>query len=549
MDTNGTCIIEENITNSSNVTYVCGYGVCVEKTIYRSVMGTLIFFVVWPFIVLDLKWFPLGRPAAAITGAALMVIFTIVPPDQVYAVIGQKGSLQAVCLILGMMLLSYYYEREGLLQIVALSIFGKNKPFKHILWKVCVLTACMAAIITNDATSLVVAPLILNEHLKQGRSKKELAPLLIGIAVCANVGSAATFFGNPQNAYIASESKNTLTLLIFFQTTLPAAACGVLVTIGMLYLIYCRIVFGKGSEADDAESNTNLLLQDAKGATVTSYGSVSKEEEAAEPPTETSLNVDPVHVHSLILVENKAVDSALDEDSASSQRVVPLKKRSWRSLLFLGWLVFITVLVVVLLIVPPPPDFNLGLVPLGASILTMVADTIINKNYSYSAIKKIDWGVVLMYMGLFTWLQGFDNTGFPGQLFDVIRGYMNLKRVEGVLFFTVFVVIGSNLLCNVPMTILVVKEIENFICTSNPDCLMNCEIRLVGLLLSWVATISGTFTLLGSVTNLIVAEKARSIANYRLTFFRYLMFGFFSATAVLFIGLPIVYFLAGVAKT
>ena len=143
MDMNETCIIEENITNSSNVTYVCGYGVCVEKTIYRSVMGTLIFFVVWPFIVLDLKWFPLGRPAAAITGAALMVIFTIVPPDQVYAVIGQKGSLQAVCLILGMMLLSYYYEREGLLQIVALSIFGKNKPFKYILWKVCVLTACM----------------------------------------------------------------------------------------------------------------------------------------------------------------------------------------------------------------------------------------------------------------------------------------------------------------------------------------------------------------------------------------------------------------------
>ena len=189
------------------------------------------------------------------------------------------------------------------------------------------------------------------------------------------------------------------------------------------------------------------------------------------------------------------------------------------------WLIGITCLVVVLLTIPPPPtvsaDFNLGLIPVGASVLTMVADIVLNRKYSYDAIAKIDWGVLLMYMGLFTstYLQGFDNTGFPGQLFDLIREYMNLKTVEGVIFFTVFMVIGSNLICNVPVTILVVKEFNQFICTTGgSECPEFCPIRLVRIILAWVATIAGTFTLLGSVCNLIVAEKAWSITNYRLTF-------------------------------
>ena len=134
------------------------------------------------------------------------------------------------------------------------------------------------------------------------------------------------------------------------------------------------------------------------------------------------------------------------------------------------WLIGITCLVVVLLTIPPPPtvtaDFILGLIPVGASVLTVVADTLLNRKYSYDAIAKIDWGVLLMYMGLFTWLQEFDNTGFPGQLFDLIREYMNLKTVEGVIFFTEFMVIGSNLICNVPLTILVVKEFNQFVYTT-----------------------------------------------------------------------------------
>ena len=91
-----------------------------------------------------------------------------------------------------MMLLSYYYDREGMLKFVSRFICGKNKPFKHVLWRVCVLSAFLSAIITNDATYVVLTPLLLAEHKKQ-----EYAPLLLGIATSANIGSAATFFRMP----------------------------------------------------------------------------------------------------------------------------------------------------------------------------------------------------------------------------------------------------------------------------------------------------------------------------------------------------------------
>ena len=218
---------------------------------------------------------------------------------------------------------------------------------------------------------------------------------------------------------------------------------------------------------------------------------------------------------------------------------ISFKKRSWRQILFTIWLIVITIVVVALLAVPPLQDiqFNLGLVPLGAGILTMLVDTILNRKYLYDAITKIDWAVILLFMVLFVWLGGFENTRIPNLIFDKILPYMDLFRVEDVLLFTVIVVVGSNILSNVPLVILVVAQLFNFNCGDG-----TCTGQLTGVLLAWVSTIAGNFTLIGSIANLIVAEKARSCADYRLTFWGYLKFGFVSTLVVLFPGLLIVYF-------
>ena len=222
----------------------------------------------------------------------------------------------------------------------------------------------------------------------------------------------------------------------------------------------------------------------------------------------------------------------------------PLMDRTVKEKIFAAWLALVTALVVVLLAIPPPPvvpaQFNLGLVPVGAAILTMLMDTILNKKYAYDAILKIDWTVILMFMGLFVWLGGFQNTCFPELAFNKMAAFMNIEEFAGTLLFTVFVIIGSNIFSNVPLVILIAYRIQG-LCGDH-----ECSGPLGGLLLAWVSTVAGNFTLIGSVANLIVAEKARSSIDFRLTFWNYIVFGMVSTTIVLFGMLPLVYFLGKV---
>ena len=506
----------ENYTENATE---CRYGYCVPIILKRQILGTIIFVVIWPFIVFDMKLFPLGRPAAALLGATIMVISNVIPQDQVFAVIGDKNNLQTICLLLGMMILSYYYDREGLLQLLTLWIFGSRKPLRHVLWKICVLSAVLSAIISNDAACIVLTPILIKEHIKQGRSRNEFPALLLGIATSANIGSTATFFGNPQNAYIAANSDGQVSLVIFFATSLPASVLGTILNIILLYLSYFRVIFKDKEVADKKPQKMEKQSTKVRD---------TQEHETSLSCTEKSINV---------TIDNG--ERKKETDLLTKRNPV---KMTWKARIFITWLISITVVVVILLAIPPPPtitavEFNLGLVPLGASILTILFDTLIYRKDVYDMMSKVDWGVLLMFFGIFVWLQGFENTGFPDKIFNLSLPYMDLSNIEGILFFTVFITIGSNLISNVPLVILVVHKLNDFKCGDN-----DCSAQLTGILLAWVSTIAGNFTLLGSVANLIVAEKGRTCGNYHLTFWTYLKFGFLTTLIVLFAGLPVVYF-------
>ena len=236
----------ENYSNSSNDTDPCAIE---SPELYIQIMGTVVFVLVWPFILLDMKWFPLGRPAAALVGAMLMVLFQVVTQDDIYVVEGKPDHLQTIYLLRGMMVLSYYFDREGILRIASLWIIGDNKPFQTILWKICLLSAVLSAFITNDAACLIITPLLLSEFVKKDRNKRELLPLCLGIATSANIGSAATVFGNPQNAFIASVTK--VSLLDFIIAELPAALFGLAISIGLLHLLFIKVICSKNDAAMD----------------------------------------------------------------------------------------------------------------------------------------------------------------------------------------------------------------------------------------------------------------------------------------------------------
>ena len=576
-----------------------------NPSLYLQIVSTIIFVIVWPFIVFDMKCFPIGRPAAALIGAVLMVLFQILTQDEVYEIEGEPDNLQTLFLLVGMMMLSYYFDREGLLRIVSLWIFGKDKPLKHILWKVCLLSAAMSAFVTNDATCVVLTPLLLTEFVKQGRNRKELLPLCVGIATSANIGSAATVFGNPQNAFIAASAN--VSLIHFIIAELPAAIFGVLLSIGLLYAFFFKSIFCKSKNQEPEEPQSRVLpriihkesasLHEERERTAQTLDQSSNplqssqiaqehellnsgEVQSLKQPLTKSCSLYNIsthqHSHSAVCaiphsksdsdlrhlnygastnnsasltVAGSTVIAELQEKDIEIIRSVnnslPAVKHTIRGKIFVVWLILISVVLVVLLAIPPPPtvpvNFNLGCIPMAAAILTMLVDTIINRKYANDVIQKIDWTVILMFMGLFVWLEGFRRTCFTFKLFNVLKPYMNLKKIQGVLLFSVFIIVGSNIFSNVPLVILIIDHIDE-LCGNE-----RCEGPLGGLLLAWISTIAGNFTLIGSVANLLVAEKARTSAKYNLTFWAHLRFGFVSTLIVIYTSLPIVYFLGLVA--
>ena len=466
------------------------------------IFGTLWYVVIWPFVVLEFKCIPFGRIAAVLIGSLLMVVTLVLSQDEVYAILGEKDHLQTLCLLLGMMMFAFYIEREGLLSFFLKPIMKTERSFYAILWLICLMSGVLSALITNDATCVMLTPLILQEHIRQKRRKHEYLPILLGIATSANIGSAATVMGNPQNAYIAATQG--INLAQTFLSLFPAALIGLVVNTGLLYL-YTYFYF---------------LYTQKKYSTV--QYQVSKQ-----------------------LTKSLLDDKSLLKFSASViEELKQPAKNKYSGPIFWSLIIFLLIATVVLLSVPADKSvhFDLGLVPVGCASILMIIDGVLNKQNSSRIVRHVDWGVILLFCGLFVWLGGFKKTNIPRLAFLSLKQLMNINTFGGVMLFTLFITVGSNLLSNVPMVILIVDYIH---CLPSGLSSNLKESNIVAsLLLAWVSTIAGNFTLIGSVANLIVAEKAKRHVKYSLGFFSYLLFGFFSTIIVLFIGLPIVYFTA-----
>ncbi|MDF2696556.1 MAG: Arsenic efflux pump protein [Labilithrix sp.] len=136
---------------------------------------------------------------------------------------------------------------------------------------------------------------------------------------------------------------------------------------------------------------------------------------------------------------------------------------------------------------------------------------------------KIDWSILLFFGGLFIAVDALGRSGlvssvferFP--LFDASLGRWAYARVAALFM------IGSNIVTNVPFILIVRPEMSRL-----PDPVLGWE------LLAMTSTFAGNLTLLGSVANVIVAEKSQRIGG--LGFGEYLRAGFPIATVTTIIG-------------
>ncbi|MBK9753630.1 MAG: anion transporter [Nannocystis sp.] len=178
-----------------------------------------------------LTWLPVGRVAGALLGAAVMVAIGGLTPAQSFAAIDHDTIL----LLFGMMLLIVYLERGGLFARVVAGALTLARTPGQLLVLVSLLSGILSAFLVNDAVCLLLTPIVVALGVRAGLP---LAPYLLAICTSANIGSAATLVGNPQNMIIGNLSG--LGFGEFMALAGPPALVGLAINTGLLWLYYRR---------------------------------------------------------------------------------------------------------------------------------------------------------------------------------------------------------------------------------------------------------------------------------------------------------------------
>jgi Na+/H+ antiporter NhaD/arsenite permease-like protein len=118
--------------------------------------------------------------------------------------------------------------------------------------------------------------------------------------------------------------------------------------------------------------------------------------------------------------------------------------------------------------------------------------------------REIDWSLLVMFIGLFIVIAGIEKTRLASDLFN-FAGRYHLERTAPL---SIFAALLSNLVSNVP-AVLVFKSMVPKL----------ADPARAWLALAMSSTLAGNLTVLGSVANLIVVERARPVV--KISFWEY----------------------------
>jgi Na+/H+ antiporter NhaD/arsenite permease-like protein len=124
-------------------------------------------------------------------------------------------------------------------------------------------------------------------------------------------------------------------------------------------------------------------------------------------------------------------------------------------------------------------------------------------------MKEVDFSLLLFFSGLFVLTSCVERSAFFQALLKTVTPFSN----GSLLAFSTITTIVSNIISNVPAVLALKSLVSSF---PSPDT--------AWIALAMASTYAGNLTLLGSVANLIVAEKAAG-NGIKVSFFSYLKIG------------------------
>ena len=154
----------------------------------------------------------MNRATIAFSGAAFLLALGALSTKEAFAAI----DLGTLILILSMMIVTANLKFSGFFDAAGSTVLRAARTPNALLALIMLSAALLSALFLNDTICIVMTPLVAGLCV---RAKRDAVPYLIALALSANIGSAATIIGNPQNMLIGAASG-----ISFF--TIPVADCG-----------------------------------------------------------------------------------------------------------------------------------------------------------------------------------------------------------------------------------------------------------------------------------------------------------------------------------
>ncbi len=158
----------------------------------------VVFVIVYLGMILGgLPFLQLDRTGVALLGAIALVGLGAVDLDEAV----QSLHLPTLTLLFAFMVVSAQLRLGGFYAWVTLRLGALPLKPPLLLGALVGLIGALSAVFSNDVVCLAVAPVLVDACRRRGLNP---VPYLLGLACAANVGSAATLIGNPQNMLIGA---------------------------------------------------------------------------------------------------------------------------------------------------------------------------------------------------------------------------------------------------------------------------------------------------------------------------------------------------------
>ena len=159
-----------------------------------------VFLLVYAAMVLGrLPGLALDRAGVALLGAIVLVAGGTMTVADAWG----AADVPTLALLFGLMIISAQLRLGGFYTAVSRSLIAVTTSPAGLLARIMAASAVLSALLANDIVCLAMTPILVEATLARGLNP---LPYLIGLALSANIGSAATLIGNPQNMLIGQVS-------------------------------------------------------------------------------------------------------------------------------------------------------------------------------------------------------------------------------------------------------------------------------------------------------------------------------------------------------